>query len=434
MKTTPPALPPDPTRAFQPTADPASLWLTGQYDDTLRVLRSAVTGRQGLLALVGESGTGKTVLAHALATRLRREDTVVVGRLLYPILEGMDMVAAVAEAFGLSVAFRDRGGFIEAFRRFVADTVAGGRRVLLVVDEAQRPNREVLIELARLPYADGRDAAASLSVLLVGRRGLLDALRAEAVEPDVLCHLGPLTREQTAQYIAHRLGVIRHRGRLFTPSALQKIWVVSEGVPQAVNTLCVEAIGHRSATGRRTVTAAMVDRAPRAAEEVSVPEPVVAPIEAPRIERPPRELRPLRSQRPRAPRRRQFSLVGAACIVLVIVGIWAVKRSDRLPAFLAGPQTTTASPVPDDGPTDQVRPSAAPADGPIEAALEASVASHIAAPPPLPDRPERPAPTASRPRVAVPSAKSASVSDDGDGMGIIEWLLARRHAASVPRE
>jgi type II secretory pathway predicted ATPase ExeA len=433
MKTTPPALPPDPTRAFQPTADPASLWLTGQYDDALRMLGSAVTGRQGLLALVGESGTGKTVLAHALATHLR-EDTVVVGRLLYPIFEGMDVLAAVAEAFGLSVAFRDRDSFVEEFRRFVADTVAGSRRVLLIVDEAQRLNRDLLIELARLPYADGPDTAASLSVLLVGQRGLLDALRTEAVEPDVLCHLRPLTRDETAQYIAHRLGLIRHRGRLFTPSALRKIWVVSEGVPQVVNTLCVEAIGHRGATGRRTVTAAIVDRAPRAPEEVSVPEPVVAPIEAPRIEPPPRQLQPLRSQRPPAPRRRRFSLIGAACIVLVLVAIWAVKRSDPVPAFLAGPQTTTASPVSDGGPTDQVQPGAAPADGPTEAALEAGVAGHTEPPPSLPDRPERPAPTASRLRVAVPSATSASVSDDGDGMGIIDWLLATRRTGSVPRE
>ena len=429
MKTTPPALPPDPTRAFQPTADPASLWLTGQYDDALRMLRSAVTGRQGLLALVGESGTGKTLLAHALATRLR-EDAVVVGCLLYPILEGMDVLAAVAEAFGLAVPVKDRDSFIEEFRRFVADTVAGGRRVLLIVDETQRLNRELLIELARLPYADGPEAAASLSVLLVGQRGLLDALRA-VVEPDVLCHLRPLTREQTAQYIAHRLGVIRHRGRLFTSSALRKIWVVSEGVPQVVNTLCVEAIAHRGATGRRTVTAAMVDRAPRASEPVSVPEPVVAPSEAPRIERPPRELRPLRSRR-LAPRRRGFSLVGAACIVLVIVAIWAVKRSDRVPAFLAGPQTTTASPVPDAGPTNQA--GATPSDGPTEAALEASVAGHLAPPLSLPERPERPAPTAPRPRVSVPSATSASVSDDGDGMGIIDWLLAKRRTGSVPRE
>jgi hypothetical protein len=101
-----------------------------------------------------------------------------------------------------------------------------------------------------------------------------------------------------------------------------------------------------------------------------------------------------------------------------------------VPAFLAGPQATTASPVPDDVATDQVQSVA----GSAEAALEASVAGHIAPPPPLPDRPERPASTVSRPRTAVPTAKSASVSDDGDGTGIIDWLLAKRRTGRVPGE
>ena len=126
------------------------------------------------------------------------------GRLLYPILEGMDLLAAVAEAFGLPTTFKDRDGFVEQFRRFVADSAAAGRRVLLIVDEAQRLNRELLVELGRLPYADGPGGAASLSVLFVGQRGLLDALRADTMEPDVLCHLRPLTREQTADYAPRR--------------------------------------------------------------------------------------------------------------------------------------------------------------------------------------------------------------------------------------
>jgi len=58
MRTTTRPLPVDPTRAFEPTADPGLLWLTGQYDDALRTLRVAVLGRQGLLVLVGEAGTG----------------------------------------------------------------------------------------------------------------------------------------------------------------------------------------------------------------------------------------------------------------------------------------------------------------------------------------------------------------------------------------
>lgn len=428
MRTKVSPLPLDPTRAFQPTADPASLWLTGQYDDALRMLRSAVLGRQGLLALVGESGTGKTVLAHALATRLR-EDTVVVGRLLYPILEGMDLLAAVAEAFGLPVTFKDRDAFVEQLRRFAVETMAAGHRVLLIVDEAQRLNRELLVELGRLPYADGAGGAASLSVLFVGQRGLLDALRAEAVEPDVLCHLRPLTREQTAQYIAHRLRTVRHRGRLFTPSALRKIWVVSEGIPQAVNDLCIDALGGMRAAGRRTVTAAMIDRSPRESEEVPAPEAALAPVDEVPIAPP---------SRPRARRRPLASLAGAACILLVLVAIWAVKRSNRVPAFLAGPVETTASTVRDVAPDTASEASAAPAEGFTEAAPEAAAndaVAQVARPPALPERSEPPPSIAPPRRVSVSRARSARPPDDADATVIIDWLLEKRQPArSVPRE
>jgi general secretion pathway protein A len=418
-------LPLDPARAFQPTADPASLWLTGQYDDALRALRSAVLGRQGLLALVGESGTGKTVLAHALATRLR-DDTVVVGRLLYPILEGMDLLAAVAEAFGLPVTFKDRDGFVEQLRRFGVETMAAGRRVLLIVDEAQRLNRELLVELGRLPYADGAGGTASLSVLFVGQRGLLDALRAEAVEPDVLCHLRPLTREQTAQYIAHRLRTVRHRGRLFTPSALRKIWVVSEGIPQAVNDLCIDALGGVRAAGRRTVTAAMIDRSPRESEEVPAPEAALAPVDEVPVAPPARR---------RARRRPLTSLAGATCILLVLVAIWAVKRSNRVPAFLAGPVETTASTVHDVTPDTAGEASAAPAEGFTEPAPEAAPVVQVARPPALPERSEPPTSIAPPRRVSVSRARSARPPDDADATVIIDWLLEKRQPArSVPRE
>jgi type II secretory pathway predicted ATPase ExeA len=443
MRTTVQRVPAEATRAFQPTADRSSLWLVGQYDDALRMLRAAVLGRQGLLLLVGEPGTGKTVLAHALSVRVR-EEAVVVGRLPYPILEGMDLLTAVAEAFGLPAAFKDRDGFLEQFRRFLAETGAPGRRVVLIVDEAHSLTSELLVELARLPYDDKVSDVASISVLLIGQRGLVDTLRADGVEADVLCHLRPLTREQTASYITHRLRAAGHRGRLFTPPALRKIWVVSEGIPRAVNMLCVEALTNLRRTARRTVTAAMIDRASHQQDDTAASE-VVPVLSTERTRGKPGE----RTE----PRRRLGAVAVAVAVVLSLGAAWVVTGKDRAFWLSAPPASPTASIT-----TGSARESDGTTTVPsAEAAIpsEAALASEPTGASSLPERSEVSASAALRPpvgavslpaprsrqpgsaeRPALPRTETASagpIADDAaDASAIIDWLLKNRNAGARP--
>jgi type II secretory pathway predicted ATPase ExeA len=443
MKTTAQRVPAEASRAFQPTADRSSLWLVGQYDDALRMLRAAVLGRQGLLLLVGEPGTGKTVLAHALSVRVR-EETVVVGRLPYPILEGMDLLTAVAEAFGLPAGFKDRDGFLEQFRRFVAETGATGRRVVLLVDEAHSLTGERLIELARLPYGDDDKDVASISVLLIGQRGLVDTLRADGVEADILCHLRPLTREQTADYIAHRLRAAGHRGRLFTSPALRKIWVVSEGIPRVVNVLCVEALTNLRRTAQRKVTAAMIDRPSRRPADAAVSEVAVSPSPPTASARPGKRVEP---------RRRRGWAVAAAIVVLSVGVAVAVIGKDRVRWPSAGPAATTAPAAIGSAGEGDGTPAVARAEAAIPSeAAPASVPADVSA---LPTRSEVSASAALRPPVdavspATPrsrqpgsgqrpprprpeTASAGRIADDAaDASAIIDWLL-KNHGTGARR-
>lgn len=245
-------------RPFQPTTDPHTLWPGTCHREALEQLLAGVRAGDRLLVLTGDVGTGKTIVANALAERLRQEGAVV-GRVDYPNAEPSEFLQSAAAALGLGEVVEPWDVFRQ-IARLVATAGADGRRVVLVVEEAQSLAAGLLTEVGRLAAVEGpADAAApgdptrrgGPGIVLVGGEPLesnLASHRSLAGAVGTRCVLRPLRGEEVRDYVEHRLAVAGLGRDTFTPLALRLVGESSGGVPRLINTLCDHALAD---AGRR---------------------------------------------------------------------------------------------------------------------------------------------------------------------------------------
>jgi general secretion pathway protein A len=235
-------------RAFQPTTDPRQLWRSGQYAEVLTRLRAAIEHDGSLLLLLGDVGTGKSILSNALGETVG--EGLRLGKVPYPGLELLDFYAVVAEAFGLPSELSTSEDFVEQFAHFLGAARARTERVVLVVDDAQHLGPELFVGIERLLEADAHatfDKAGVLSILLVGDNSLAAVLRKGehlglASRIKVRCELGRLSLDEVAAYIRHRLTMAGIDADCFTTDASREVAVLSDGIPRLIDGVCLRAL------------------------------------------------------------------------------------------------------------------------------------------------------------------------------------------------
>jgi general secretion pathway protein A len=227
--------------AFRPTTDPAVLWRERQFGEVFTALCDAVARQERLVVLTGDVGTGKTILANAVAEALAA-DNVVVGRLLYPSLDAIGLLTGIALACSLPGNFKTRYGFLGHFAPFLSILLAQQRRAVLLIDEAQCLMDEGLEELGWV-----LETFKGFSVLLVGQEDIVPRLVERST--DVLarnlatrCQLEPLNEEEVREYIAHGLRVAGGKPDLLGPAVAHEVFTLSGGRPRVINLLCRAAL------------------------------------------------------------------------------------------------------------------------------------------------------------------------------------------------
>jgi general secretion pathway protein A len=245
---------------FALTPDPAFLYLSSQHSLALTMLRYSVTSRSAFCVLTGEVGSGKTLLVRQLLGSLQEQ--VSVGLISNLTHQSDDLLQWIGMAFGLNHAGRDIVTLYQDFVDFLLREYAAGRRVVLIVDEAQNLTVEMLEQLRVLSNVNAGKHVV-LQTFLVGQPELLDTLRqpelrqfAQRVNIDY--QLKPLSLEDTLAYVRHRLSVAGGSTDLFSVGAVALVHEASGGLPRLINQLCDTALVYGFAEQQQGIDAGLM--------------------------------------------------------------------------------------------------------------------------------------------------------------------------------
>jgi general secretion pathway protein A len=234
-------------KPFAITPDPRYLFMSERHAEALAHLLYGINEAGGFIQLTGEVGTGKTTIVRSLLERMPGHADVAV--ILNPQLTPLQFVLTICEELGIFVRDEDTNSLkdlVDILNKRLLEAHAKGRRVVVIVDEAQNLSPQTLEQVRLLTNLETASQKL-LQIILIGQPELREVLsrvelRQLAQRITGRYHLAPLTRSETASYVNHRLRVAGASGEIFTAAALREVHRLSEGVPRIINVICDRAL------------------------------------------------------------------------------------------------------------------------------------------------------------------------------------------------
>jgi len=234
-------------KPFAITPDPRYLFMSERHAEALAHLLYGITESGGFIQLTGEVGTGKTTVVRSLLERMPGHADVAV--ILNPQLSPLQFVLTICEELGMFVRDEDAESLkdlIDILNKRLLDAHAKGRRVVVIVDEAQNLSTETLEQVRLLTNLE-TPSQKLLQIILIGQPELREVLarvelRQLAQRVTGRYHLNPLSRNETAAYVRHRLKVAGVTGEVFSAAALREMHRLSNGIPRIINVISDRAL------------------------------------------------------------------------------------------------------------------------------------------------------------------------------------------------
>ena len=251
------------TKPFYISPDPDFFFMSPKHREALSCMEFGLLDKVGITLISGEIGIGKTTLIQQLFQLL--EPGIQAASITNTNVSPEQFLTLVANAFGADGPIADKAGAVKILEHQLKKIQAEKKDPLLIIDDAQNLSLDALDEVRWLSNLQNRNRI-MVQIMLIGQPELRTKLQHPSMASlaqriGTSYHLRPFIREETHDYINHRIAVAEGSKNLFTPAAIDLVHTTTQGIPRTINLLCDNALVYGYAEEFKTIDASTVQQA-----------------------------------------------------------------------------------------------------------------------------------------------------------------------------
>ena len=249
---------------FSIAPDPDFLFPSHCHQEAIAHLTYGIQGNGGFVVLIGESGTGKTLICQTLLKSI--PDDTDVAFITSPKQSAFGVLAKICEAFNLNFSKENESVhyLFHVISSWMLSNHSQGRKAIILIDDAHQLSFDILEQLRLLTNIES-NCQKPLQIILIGQLKLEEALQTKALRQlsqriTARYQLAALNEKEVLFYIKHRLSIAGANSDIFEKKALHKIAKISRGIPSVINLICDKSLLFSFTQERRKVSLQLINR------------------------------------------------------------------------------------------------------------------------------------------------------------------------------